>query len=253
MKKNSFNIFRATASAYRFVGQEWRYLLGIGLLPATATFATALFLQMQEGNQSLLVSFLWNIPATIFSAWFMFQETRLIIFGERIDKLPKDKAFQKKRHDALQASALVWLLFNMAVISITSFVVMTMQANTIGKTTPMTVVSMFLMAGMIWAIRFGVAHIVVAVGYPLKKFILDVNGVIFSFCLIGMSMIASLPVVIVLGMVTEVLIDPATPENSHFTVFIAISAVLSTVITAVVNAGAVFGLKDLLGKPERRK
>jgi hypothetical protein len=251
MKKDTFQIIAAAKAAYRFAGREWRYLAALGLLPAAANFGIAAVLRMQENNPGMIESFLWDIPATVLSGWFMFQIARLLVFGERIDKLPKDPAFTAERHRMLQASVLMWVLFDLVLKVSMSGVYQLTQSTPAGETSLQGILGMILFGAVIWGLRFSVAHLLAAVGYPIRDFARNVTSAFFPLRLLGLAAAVGLPVMLAMGFV----LYPMAPNvegqkiaSESMLVILFVASAGSVILTALLSSAAVFALKEMLGK-----
>lgn len=260
MDKSRFQIFKAVISAYSYVWREGRYLAGLGLLPASLSFLTAVFTQSMRPDASLIEDFMWTLPATALFGWLMFQQTRLMLFGERIDSLPKDAVFVFERQQAMRASIIIWLLFNMASMGVALYLFWASTPAVSASNPTYSVIGMVLVGGLFWGVRFSVAHILTAAGYPLRTFVYRVNGIMISLRLIGLGFLTVLPIAFVLrgifGLLSPMLGDLAaggTITGGRFMLIALISAFASLAMTLVLNAAAIFALKEMLGRDAGRK
>ncbi len=250
MKDRSFNIFRAVRDAYLFVGREWRYLLRLAGFPVAAGIATLLVAQLAMPGGSILADALWNIPANAVMGWYLFLQTRLLVFGERLDRLPPGGAQRASRRRALVASVCVWVLFNMGLAALAQYFEWTAERYTPG--TPMTaagIAGLLLVGFSVWAVRLGVAHILAAAGYSIKAFLIEVNGVMFSVRLIGMAMLCVLPLLFPLQIVMAAVLSGKSGIGvQDLLMLAALGAPFSCLAGSLCNAAAVFALKEALGR-----
>lgn len=255
MKKGYFHITQAVLNAYHFVWREWRHLAGLGLIPLLATFITEVGTQALRPEASPFEDFLWAIPATALSAWFMFAIIRFQLLGERVTDLATRATpeFLKERHRLMQACAIVWILFNMVLLSIAMFLTRIVQAEKAAEHSGMALGAMLLIGATFWGVRFSVAHLLVAIGYPVKKFIFQVDGVGISFRLAGMGLMAAFPVLLVMQALLSLFVPAGFQDISgiNFVVIVAISATLSFVMSAILTSAAGFALREMLGAAKK--
>ncbi len=253
MSSSRFTISTSAVNAYRFVWREKRYLLKAAVVPVGVNLLTTLFLSGRPDDISVIENFLWTLPYTALSAWFMFLETRLILFGERLETLPTDVGYLAERQQRLRASALIWMLFNMGVIVIASYLAWSSDISMAGqdKNALVTTGAMLLIGGGFWALRLSPAHILAAAGYPIKKFIRETQGMGISFRLIGLGFVAALPIMTVVHFLLKGMISsPADLTRETIMNISLIMAPISILLSAILNAAGVFALKEMLGRKD---
>ncbi|HYD18302.1 MAG TPA: hypothetical protein VEF76_07480 [Patescibacteria group bacterium] len=250
MSASQFSIISAVRNAYVFVGREWRYLVKISLLPMGFNLLTEFVIFFMIKEPTMFEAVVWNIPATALTGWFMFAEARLILLGERTDDLPQDPALRAERQRDLSASILMFLLFYMGFMIFLAYQVFTQQMNPTGQNLTYTTIGMLLFGAGIWAARFGVAHILAAVGYPVRRYIYRVNGLGISFRLIGMALLAMLPILAATLFVVTLAMPDLTFKPTPASIIL--DAPMSFAIWAVLTAASCFALKEILGRaPEK--
>lgn len=254
MDNSRFNIFEAVKDAYVFAGREWLYLLKAGLLPIVVQVGVSLFIQFQRPEASQIETYLWSIPATALFAWFTFIEMRLLLLGERVNRLPADGAAVAERRHALQLTVILSLLFNMGLTVLTSLLVVTMQASVASNNWAITLAGMFLLGGIFWSLRFGIVPILASVHYPIRPVLRQTWGMMFSLRLIGMGMACLFPVAILFQILTSLVIrrpvDAAVEAKMTTTeqlLFLLMGAPLSLMVSLLLNAAAAYALKQILG------
>lgn len=257
MNASYFSITRAVRNAYIFVGLEWRYLARIAVLPMGLNLLTelAILILIQQPSNfeepSLLSAALLNIPAIAFSAWFMFAEARLILLGERTDNLPADPAYREERQRDLSISVLIFILFYLGLMAFLNYWFLIHDLDPLGQNLTYTTIGLLLFCAGVWAVRFGVAHILSAVGYPVRRYIYRVNGLGISFRLLGMALLCMLPILLAMMFVMMIVMpDMKSLQPSVTTVIL--DAPMSFAIWSVMTAAACFALKEILGRaPEK--
>lgn len=254
MSKNQFHITPAVLNAYLFIGREWRYLAGISTLPMLVNFVTMVGVNYLRPDASIIEDFLWGIPATAFSAWFMFGVIRLLLLGEKVTRLPQsDPDALQERHRRMQGCAIAWLLFNMALLAIGAFLMNIMTDDTAKDNTFLIMICMFMIGACFWGVRFSVAHLLIAIGYPVRRFMFSVDGVGFSFRLIGLGLMGAFPIIMILkALISLALPMEARPLSGFEFAFIAaFSTVLSFAMSAILTSAVGFAFKEMLGTEGR--
>lgn len=261
MSGSNFNMPMAIRSGYLFVGREWRYLARFSLLPIGLTLITDLLMYYQKREISMFEDYLWNIPALAFFGWFMFLEARLLLMGERVDNLPQDQAYLLDRRRGMSACVLVWLLFIMGRTTLIAYL-----SWGIGKNNPLiNFFWLFLIGAGIWGIRFAVAHILAAVGYPIRRYIFQVNGIIISLRLAGLYLMACIPVALVEFGLTSLMLPEAAkgtiidakmlenlPESTAISLLV-MEDLCDIVSMTLATAVFCYALKDMLSRPREEK
>lgn len=255
MDYSRFSIFEAVRNAYIFAGREWPYLLKTGLLPIGAQIATVLFIQFQRPDASQLEIYLWGLPATVLFAWFMFLETRLLLLGERLDRLPEDAAYLSDRRHAMELAILAAVLFDMARMALLIGLMGIVPANPEeSMPPPLVLVGIFIISVLFWGMRFIVAPPLAAVHHPIRPVLQKLRGGLFSLRIICMGFIALLPVgmagLILLGTPPETA-AAAQAQTTHIPTLIA-DSFLSFASVAVLNAAVACALKQILN-PRRNR
>ncbi len=257
MNNNRFSIFGAVKEAYAFVGREWLYLLKAGLLPMGMQIVTALFIQFQRPEASQIEGYLWGLPSTVLFAWFTFLEIRLLLLGERLDRLPQDRAYLGDRLQCMKVSIMMSVLFNMSMMA--ALVLLLALGGgadqTGGANWPATLGIIVIIGGIFWGVRFGLAPILAAVHHPIRPVLQQTWGMMFSLRLIAMGIVCLFPLAFLFQIFMEVLLPPSTgalPGTLTLTVtqqitLVTASAPFSLFIAALLNAAAASALKQILG------
>ena len=248
MSNSNFRILDAVLSSYRLLRKEWRYLFGLALLPGSLYFLSTVFVQFARAEASMLEQFMWTLPSIALYGWFMFQQTRLIIFGERIDSLPAAPVFHTERLRQMRASVMVWMLFNMAFMGTLIFLFSTLKIGPAERHPVAGVMAMMGLGLCFWGIRFSIVHILAAVDYPIKSFVFRVNGVGISLRLIAMGLVAMLPLALALQIILSLLTSPELGlESVSFVTMAVLSCFFSMLSTIILNSASVYALKQMLG------
>jgi hypothetical protein len=250
---NRFSILEAVKNAYVFVGREWRYLLKAGLLPMGAQVISSLFVQFQRPDSSLIEGYLWGLPASLLLGWFIFLETRLLLLGERLDRLPQDPAYLADRRHAMKLSILTAILFNMGVAGTLALSLAVEEAGETLSNGLLNIAGLFIIAGIVWGVRFGIVPTLAAVHYPIKPVLRQTAGMLFPLRLIGMGLLCMFPVIFIFRIFIAALMPTATSDlteklsDSEQVVLTIISTPLSLICAALLGAAAAYALKQILG------
>jgi hypothetical protein len=254
MNNGRFSILEAVRSAYIFLGREWLYLLKAGMLPMSMQIISIIFVQFQRPNATLIEAYLWGLPATVLFSWFMFLEVRLLLLGERVDRLPQDRAYLEARLQAMKISVMMSVIFNMALTAALALLNMMAVSGDWGKELLITFAALALIGGIFWGVRFIIAPILAAVHYPIRPVLQQTWGMMFSLQLLGMAILSFFPVVVFFEIITTGFLSKTLEEAGevHLTtheqiVVITVIAVRALLLATVLNAAAAYALKQILG------
>lgn len=257
MSHNSFDIIGAAVNAVRFVARERRYMLAAAVFPLTATLLAnfmAYFVVKQQ--ESVLFTVMLLLGEAAMDGWFMFLQTRLILLGERLEAPAQDPAAQRLRHNDMRAAVLTWMLFKLWLTVVVMYLVWVADAAKQQETSGIgffTIIGLFLLGAWIWSLRLGVAHILVSVGYSVKKYLFRVNGLMGSLRLIGLALVVSLPFQAASMPLEEKLFFTKDLATADAAMLMALNSVINTALLVFLNAAAVFALKDMLRRRDKRK
>ncbi len=257
MAYKTFKIFPVVKAAYLFAAKERGYLLKIGVVPMVVHIATALFLQFYRADASMLESYIWSLPSAALFAMYTFAIARLLLVGERLDRLSLEDAYKNDRPSMMKASVILSLLFHMGLALVTTILMFVVSSKDVsGISNLLLTIGAALIVGFtFWSVRLGVLPILASVGYPLRKFLKQVSSPLFSFQLIVMGMVAMLPIVMIFQFAMSMVISPpegmpveliAITTKEHVAI-ILISAPFSLLSNVLLNASAAFALKEILG------
>ena len=253
MNNNSrFNIFEAVKKAYLFVGREWLYLLKAGLLPMGAQIAAAAFVQYQRPDSSLIEGYLWGLPAAALLGWFVFLQTRLLLLGERVDRLPRDLAYLADRRHAMKISVLTTVLFNMGTAGALALWMAVEEIAQSSANKALGMIGLLLIGGVVWGVRFGIIPLLAAVHYPIRPVLRQTADMLFSLRLVGMGLLCTMPVVFLFRFLFVAVVpvsgDPmAKLSDGEQLALTVISAPLSLMCAALLGAATAYALKEILG------
>ena len=115
----------------------------------------------------------------------------------------------------------------------------------------MATISMLLFGAAFWCVRYGLAHILAAVNYPISKYIRRVAGLSISFRIAGMGLLAAFPVIACFYFFTT-LIVPADVKDMYdprLTPIVVLTAPVQMIITAIMTAAGAFALREIMERP----
>lgn len=250
MNRPRFDIIGAAAFGFQSVFTERRYLSGIALVPICIVTAIELGKIFALDKQSLITELVSLIPVSMAGAWFMFLQTRLLVFGERTPQTYTNPPEERRR--AFEASALLWTLTQVGALGLVGYMLFWQQhVSTETATAPMNIIGYLLIGASFWALRFSIAHILVATGYSIRDYIFRVNGAMISLRLLALMMIVMFPVALIASPIEGALIAAAkseTPAPLSIAGLSLLRVILNFILLAVFNAAAVFALRQMLGK-----
>lgn len=251
MNNQRFDIIGCAILGMRSVFAERRYLLAAALLPVGITVLIELLKIYGIQNPSILSEVLTLLPAGVASAWFLFLQTRLLVFGERADAVPPENILPRRR--AFEASALLWILMQMAFLGLFAFMIYWARAAQSTEAGGFINVAGYLLLGAsFWALRFGVVHILGAIGYSIRDYIFQVNGAMVSVRLLGLLLCISFPLALLASPLSAALFSALQDISSvpplQMAGLVTLNIVLKFLLFALLNAAAVFALRQMLGQ-----
>lgn len=254
MDNSRFNILEAVRDAYLFVAREWAYLMKAGTLPVVVHIGAALFTRFGRPDASIIESYLWSLPAAALFSWFVFLEMRLLLLGEKIDRLPRERDYLADRQAALKLSIMIALLFNMGMAGLMALLLTLAESGQWGVNAPLTLAGLLIIGALFWGLRFAIAPVLSAVGHPVGVVLRQTWGMMFSLRLLGMGFACLFPVALVFQALLSLLIgrgaDPATALKMTLSEQVAVivaTAPMSLLISALLNAAIAYALKQMLG------
>jgi hypothetical protein len=255
MNTQRFDILGCALAGYRSVFAERRYLMSAALMPVGLTAFIEILKIYGIQKSSIMSEMLTLLPVGIAAAWFMFLQTRLMVFGERAENIPPENVMPRRR--AFEASALLWLLLQMAGLGMLAYMMYWSAEMQSGSPAPYVNILGYLMIGAsFWGLRLLVVHILGAIGYSIRDYIFRVNGVMVSVRMFALLMIVLLPIAIAAGPVEETLITAIKSGRApplQIAGLTVLRVILNFMLLAFFNAAAVFALRQMLGqsKPSR--
>lgn len=250
MNRPRFDIIGAAAFGFQSVFTERRYLSGIALVPICIVTAIELGKIFALDKQSLITELVSLIPVSMAGAWFMFLQTRLLVFGERTPETYI--APHEERRRAFEACAILWTLTQVGALGLVGYMLFwQQQISAEAASAPLNVIGYLLIGASFWALRFSIAHILGATGYSIRDYIFRVNGAMVSLRLLALMMVVMFPIALMAMPVEEALIATAKSEDPAPLNIIGLSllrVIFNFILLAVFNAAAVFALRQMLGK-----
>ncbi len=248
-----FSVVQATRNAFLFIIAERRYLARISAPVIFLQIALSISHFMINPDASIFEQFLWEMPATVFMGWFTFSLVRLIIFGEKLYNLPvSDVRFMQYRAHLMKITILLSILFKAALIVLAGISTAASNINPKEVMPPHFIFMGFaLIVFIFWAMRFITIPLLAAVDYPLITFIKQAKGFAFSLRIIGVMIMCTFPAFFLLQLfVTAIISDPENITDIEFMFVLALHSPFAVIISAIVNSGLVFALKEMLGQSD---
>jgi len=257
-----FSVVGSAKSAFGFIADEWRYLarLAAPVIFLQIGFAVGydLFKSWRGTPPNGFEQYLWDLPSSIMLGWFLCLIARLIVLGEKLDNLPlRDIRFMQYRAELIRSSIFLSLLMQaIAVVVWTALHHMMTTLETISKTDGaesipgyMPILIFFIVGASFWCLRFLVTPLLVAVDYPLGTFLRQARGFLFSLRLVGLTMFCLLPVLFALYVILSLIIpDPQNMSSMQSMAVLVLEKPISVLASALINAGYVFALIEMLGR-----
>ncbi len=244
------SMMEATANAYVFVKSHYHTLLKWAVVPIVLGFFSYIVIDWQEVGDNRLNTFLYGLPATATFAWYVFVQTRLQVMGEFAGQLPLDDHYADQRRDDMKASICCYILFQMAMALITFGLSQRLEMPE-GRENVSPDQMIIVTAGLIimfWMLKYGLLHLVTAVGGSIKGYLKRVQGSWFSFLLIGVGFVSTLPVLLIFMFALSLVAPAATGDDLQTTArfgLYAIGTIMSWAVITVLNAALVDVLRQL--------
>ncbi len=259
----SFDIIDATGNGYRAVWVERGYLMRLALAPVLIKFACLVVIVFFEFQNAFLKQALILLPAYFAEGWLLAHLVRLIFLKERwpvrlSGKPQEDAALMEERSRGIMAAVLMYTLLKMLQ---TGMLEMMLGASG-GEPAPVPeqvgleafLLALAMLGFIFWAFRFLWLYIPLAVNYPLFSFVRALGGFSTSAYMFGTWLLAFIPFVMILAMVTSLLLTPYNDpsEIPAFVDFLMtfVQVILDTAIAVVTTATMAYGIQDLFRRLE---
>ncbi len=187
-----FSILDAARKGLRDMMLHGSYLVRVGVVPMIASVLAAIVVSLNTKDDvfNLITNFLWGLPAEIFLGWFLFVYARLLVLGERVDRLDSDVEFRRHRQQLLRASVIIFVLFKMFMAGCHHFILWVMENRTPDGDTPLKLATLVLIGVLFWSLRLAALPVLAAVDYPLKRFLFGAHGAGLSFQLFALLLLS---------------------------------------------------------------
>ncbi len=268
----TFDFVEAAAKGYKFLWDERRTIVRLGLPPALVKFVCLISITSFDLSQNFLRQGLVLLPSYFAEGWLLAHLIRLALYDERpfLLQSPKDgkrdETLRRERPRAILSCIAVYVLIKL-IVSFLSGLVLTGEAQEIRegiiKEAPEPTLQTFLigMTGLaltIWLFRLIWLYIPAAMGYPIAAFMRKIRGYITSVYMLGTWLICFLPVLLVLMVCSEILVyvAPGTLEDPSavFRFFMTGAQVFIELVIAIVSSvGMAYGIRSILYGQEEEK
>lgn len=253
MNAGQFKILESVKTAYLFIGREWAWLTAAGAVPLALQVSVAVYLNQYQSAASPLEGALWSLPATIATAWYACVQTRLMLLGERFNRLPPHPAYRLERQRCITAAVSLSVLFNLGLsFALSLFMTLAASEQRHGFSLVNAFLTLLLLGFSFWAVRLALLPVAAAVGYPLRRLMQKTWGMLFSLRLLGLGLVALLPLQILLSLLLrafnlDYIIDAPDGAEMPLTL-ILVMAPFSLATIAILNAAVVASLRQILGE-----
>jgi len=244
------------AHGYSFARDNLQVLAKFALWPLLISFANYIALTITEHNSSVFETFLMTLPATIAFAWYTFTIVRFQVLGEHPKSLSSDPSYLQSRHIHMKASVAFYVLYQMflALISYTGLSIISESDQPEKLTTEQSMLILFVALSLMWSLKFIVLHIIAALGISVRDYIKRVKGMWFSYTLLGIGVVATMPILIFSAFFASIFLPSQATDANLVSVFLiyGLGSVMSITIATILNAAAVEALKQLYqNKPHK--
>ena len=253
MIKEKFKFSLALKDGIRFVAHNFSYLAKISTLPLIVHIVCNLFVQLQRPNASIIEAYLWQLPSVAMFGWLMFAQIRLLFFLEKVETIITHSVFVAERHQAKQASIIIFILFNMFYKFCSIGLFMLSSSKYIETHAILSLLPIIIIIFMFLSVRFAVLHIVAAISFPIKLFLKRTNTPIFSVQLIALAVVSMFPIMILLQIIVP-LISPSLLEVTDIAditdieriKLVLVSAPVTLLASLLLNSCAGCAIKQML-------
>lgn len=249
-----FSIMAAVRNGYIFVAREWRYLARLAILPTGVLMITNLAVFY---NQHYLTEFLFyaiSLPAMTLFGWYFFMLSRLLLLGERAPFRGSTPEAMRERHHWLKVTVIVWLLYHAWWAAFKGYCTWFSMNPQLQQSGGATMFLLLLIGAAFWSLRFSVAPILASVGYSIKSYTFQVNGIGISLRLIGLGIVCLAPLFFVeAGLLTLMSPEPVTLATKPTVAAVAMSALLLPIELSLLAATGCYAMKEMLGRMDREK
>lgn len=244
--KRNIEILDAVRGGYVFVRDNFDFLLKAAIIPILVSCINYITIAILDEDTSVFQSFLMTLPSSFVFAWYAFIQIRLHVYGETFGK-----RYGKNRQSLMVSSMSLYLLFQMFLVCV-SFALVTVVSpspETQDLSTGQVIMILSTLIFMLWAMKFSILHIIAAVGANLKDYVKRVQGLWFSYTLLGVGILSVLPIGMIFMFILSILMpNPAHIEQSSLIGLYACLSVMNWAIITMLNASAVETLKQLYQK-----
>lgn len=257
-----FSVVGSAKSAFGFIADEWRYLARLAapvlFLQIGLAVGYMMFKDWRGTPENSFESYLWELPGAVMMGWFLCSLARLIVFGERLTNLPlRDIRFMQYRAELTRGAIFLFLLIKAVLVIITTALgslmgsLESLQETGGAEAVPgyMAPLIIFMLVIIFWSTRFVVTPLLVAVDYPLRTFLRQVRGFMFSLRLIGLTILCAFPVLFFFNLIFALVIpDPQQMSQTQIMTIMVLNKPAALLTAALINAGYIFALTEMLGR-----
>lgn len=255
MNSQRFDIIGAAAFGFQSVFAARKFLTAIAVVPVCIVTGIELLKIFALERQSLMTELISLIPISVAGAWFMFLQTRMMVFGETTPDTYKTPAEERRR--AFEACALLWVLMQMIMLALLAYGLFWQQHMASGSVpAPVNILGYLLIGATFWGLRFSVVHILGATGYPIRQFIFRVNGAMVSLRMLALMCVVMFPIALVLSPVDQALYAAVKADEISPLGIAGLSllrVIFNFIVMAVFNAAGIYALRQMLGNSTPHK
>ncbi|MEZ0261205.1 MAG: hypothetical protein ACAH80_09355 [Alphaproteobacteria bacterium] len=249
-----FSIMAAVRNGYIFVIREWRYLARLAILPTGVLLITNMAIFYNQQYMTEFMYYALSLPYLTLFGWYLFMLSRLLLLGERAPFKGSTPEEMRERHHWLKVTVIVWLLWSAWWAGFKGYCTWFMQNPQLQQSGGANMFLLLLIGASFWSLRFGVVPLLASVGYSIKRYIFQVNGIRISLSLLGLSIVCLSPLFFVeAGLFTLTSPEALTIKTKPTAITVALAALLMPIELSLLAASGCYAMKEMLGRIDREK
>ena len=202
----NFHVVDSASHAYDFVWSHKAIIARYAVIPFLVKIGCLALIILMGLSDNHLRQGLLLLPAHFTEGWFTLGIVMLCMKNiqnrsSKIALLPAQTGHlsqQQRLHGSIALYVLIQIVFALIVHALTTYTPLTAQAQGAPTSPKQFVLMLALLAATVWAFRFTLIHIPVAMGYGLRRYIRVFHSYNASLRMIGLTMLCTIPAALVM-------------------------------------------------------
>lgn len=246
----NFNFVDSAAKGYLFLSREFRTVARLSILPLLIKLVTYVGITAFDLTDNYFRQGWVLVPSYFAEGWLVCSLIRYALYGE---------AGPLRRSNLILAGALTYVLIKLVfsfivggTMDMAEISVEAVQHSSQEPSTQIVVVGMALLAASIWAFRLMWLYIPLVMGVPIKGFLRRISGFLSSVHMIGIWVMAMMPLALVFMFFSEIMfyLIPGSndaPSILYQFVFITAQSATELMIAVVTTIAMAHGIQSAMG------